>query len=515
MSNSGSIDPRRAPAPLPAPSRRALQPLHLTSPALHPKPEDDLDLRAAWDALARYRGMIASLVTLAVLSTLGVSFLMPPEYRARSLLEIRPHAEQLVRFEERVPDAPIGVRELMETQSRILSSESVVDRVIERLELQAEPELLGRGQHGVVDGALALLRAIRTETDPDPTLESWEVRRNFRERLSVVPVRDSNLIEVRFDSRKAQLAADVVNALVEEYTRLNQSQWSRAASSAKSFLQDEIARAEDKLRESELELIDFARRHDIVDVDERTDLLNTRVTELNAELTAAIQSRVQAEVLDDQVVQGRGEELDPVLKSALIQSLKEELAKLTAEYERLARIYKPGYPRLRQLAAQIREVEANRSREEKRLLSSVRAEHERARSREALLTAEVEKEKVSLLDLKDRAVEYHILKREWETNRELHAGLLEQMKRAGVMAGIGPNQAVLIDPARIPVKPERPRPFLYAGVAGGLSLVLGALLAFLRAHFDDRVRSAEDLEMLTGLLPLAEVPEQEPALLVK
>jgi len=513
MSTTNGIDPRFAPVPVPGPARRPFEPACSEPRPIGEAAEEDLDLRAAWQTLLRHRGMIAKGVALAVGLTLGASLLIRPVYRATSLVEIRPNAEQPVHFEERSASAQTNGRELIETQARIIRSESVIDQVIERLGLADDPELVGLGQNGLVGEATALLRSLRGQRSPDPTLRDADLWRNFRERLSTSLVRESNLIEVRFESVSPQRAAEIVDAVVEEYVRLNESQWSRAGSNAKRYLEDEIARAAEKLRRSELELNDFARRHDIVDVEEGADLLNMRVTELSTELTVAIQRRVQAEALARQVQDGRVEELGVVLQSELVGHLKEEQARLTAEYERLGRIYRAGYPKLQQLSAQIEEVRANRDREVRRLLAGVGAEHEGARNRESLLKQELEKEKAALLDLKDRAVEYHILKREWEASRELHAGLLEQMKRTGVMAGIGPSIAVLIDAARTPEKPQRPRPFLYAAAAGLLSLLLGTALAFLRAHLDDVVRTAEDLEALTGLVSLAQVPKHQPALL--
>lgn len=518
MSRRRDLDASIAPVPVPdRPARAgALVPW---DPQLGAElPDDEIDLRKLWETLLRSRWTILTVAAVVAFSTLGASLLMRPVYRAAALIEIRPEGFDSIRLDGPAPPLEAGRREFLETQFRIIESESVVDAVIARLDLAENRDFTrDSDQRGFLNGLRDLFASLSGTRTPAPedlraTRErEWKLRRSVRKRLSIGPVRNSNLVEVHFESTSPQLAAAATNAVIDEYIRLNDARRFRSSSTTSDFLEDQLALAEERLEHSERQLNEFARKNDIVDVDDRTDLAGGRVTGLSTELTATIQARIDAESLYRQAEEGRIAELPPVLESELIRDLKEDDARLSAEYQRLSRIYKRGYPKLRQLEAEIARVRASQALEVRRLASGIEAAYQKARRRETLLRQELEKEKTTLLDQKDRAVHYHILKREWKTNRELHAGLLEQMKRVGATAGMGANRVSIIDPARVPVKPQRPKPALYAGVALLVGLALGIGLALLLAHLDDVVRTAEDLESTTGLTSLGLLPRLEPS----
>ncbi|MEE8428536.1 MAG: polysaccharide biosynthesis tyrosine autokinase, partial [Gammaproteobacteria bacterium] len=113
-------------------------------------------------------------------------------------------------------------------------------------------------------------------------------------------------------------------------------------------------------------------------------------------------------------------------------------------------------------------------------------------------------------NLQDRAIQYNILKREWETNKQLYSGLLERMKEVGVAAGMELNNISIIDRAVIPVAPYKPKLRSNVSVAGLLGLMGGLGLAFLLAYLDNTLRTPEELEKVLGLSSLGMVPKADP-----
>jgi capsular exopolysaccharide synthesis family protein len=470
--------------------------------------DDEIDLREVWRILRRYRGTILTVCSVVVASVTVATLLMRPTYRATALLEIRSE-HSFVQLPAVSAPAETRRRDRIETQARILRSESVADAVIRRLDLGNDPELNGSiRQRGFWSGLVALAETLidplRSEA-PTPEEAAAKLRENLLEQVDVSPVRESNLVEVSFTSFDPEVASRIANTVVEEYVGLGNLRRFESANGAKAFLESEIAKARNQLEHSERALNAFARRENIVDVDGRTNLINVRVEELSSELTRVISERIAAESLLRQVERSQGK-LPATLESELVRSLQEKYARHAADYERLQRIYKTGYPKLVQLKAEMDRVKVDIRNERRRLAAVVAMDRGKAAKREALLREELEKEKHELLDLKDRAIQYHILRREWETNRDLHAALLEQLREVGVAAGMKMDGVSIIDRARPPVEPASPRLGTNLAVASVLGLVLGIGLAFLLAHLDELVRTPESLETATGLPVLGCVP---------
>lgn len=505
------IDRSRAPVPVvPGPTREVA--LYTRAPAATP-PDDEVDLREVWRILRQQRWTILSVCGVVVTSTILATLLMWPVYRATALVEIRP-AHSFVQLRSVAAPAAIQRRDRIETQSRIIRSESVAKAVIESLGLQSLPEFTGEhAQRGFFSGLrstiVAVTKGLLTAGGSwtQSARQDWEILQAFLERVEVSPIRDSMLVEISFDSFDPELASDGANAIVAEYLRLGSARRFEAASGAKTFLESELVKARNGLETSERALNAFARRENIVDVDGNSDLITARVTELSSELTRVMTERIAAESLLIQIRKSTGARSMALLESELTTTLREEIGRYKAEYVQLSRIYKSGYPKLVQLRARISQIKTQIDAETDRLAAGVLMDFDKTAKREQLLRAELEGEKSQLLDLKDRAIQYHILQREWETNRQLHVALLEQIKQVGVSAGMEVDGVTVIDVAGVPVEPHSPRMGKNVATASGVGLVLGLGLAFLLAYLDDIVRTPEMLEAVTGLVSLGAVPK--------
>jgi capsular exopolysaccharide synthesis family protein len=115
-----------------------------------------------------------------------------------------------------------------------------------------------------------------------------------------------------------------------------------------------------------------------------------------------------------------------------------------------------------------------------------------------------------ILGEQDRSIQYNILKREVETNRQLFEGLLQRLKEVGVAGGIGTNNISVIDKAEVPDRPRTPNPQRNLMIAIFLGLFGGVGLAFLFEHLDDSIKLADDVEQQLGLPVLGIIPHSRP-----
>jgi capsular exopolysaccharide synthesis family protein len=142
----------------------------------------------------------------------------------------------------------------------------------------------------------------------------------------------------------------------------------------------------------------------------------------------------------------------------------------------------------------------------KKIASKVRGEYMTALQRENLLHDALERQKQEANKLNESAIEYTLLKRDVESNRQLYEGLLEKLKEAGVSAGLKSNNFRIVDSARPPggpIEPNVPRNLMFSIVLG---LASGIGLAFMLEGLDNTVRTTEQAQVISGLPPLGMIP---------
>jgi capsular exopolysaccharide synthesis family protein len=155
-----------------------------------------------------------------------------------------------------------------------------------------------------------------------------------------------------------------------------------------------------------------------------------------------------------------------------------------------------------QLDAITRQIEAAASN----IRRAVRADYLAAQATEQQLKNRVEQLKSASLSEQDRKVQYGLLAREADTNREVYDGLLQRYKQLNAAAGISLSNVSVIDEADPPVSPSSP--VLANNLLIGLviGVFLAGVLVFLRHQFDDAIRVPEDIADKLGLPLLGVVP---------
>jgi G-rich domain on putative tyrosine kinase len=111
-----------------------------------------------------------------------------------------------------------------------------------------------------------------------------------------------------------------------------------------------------------------------------------------------------------------------------------------------------------------------------------------------------------VLDLQKRSIQYNILKREVDTNRELHASLLQRFKEVDVASGVGVNNVFVVDRAQIPGAPSSPGLMHVLLMALALGLGAGFGAAYLLERLDDKIRTVEQAEQVAGMSTLGIIP---------
>ncbi|RQW78947.1 MAG: hypothetical protein EHM62_06975, partial [Methylococcus sp.] len=175
--------------------------------------------------------------------------------------------------------------------------------------------------------------------------------------VSVAQVPNSRLVRISVTSNDAEKAARIANALVKTYVAMSIERRSGSSNYAKNFLEDQIKATKAKLEEAEKTLNAYARDKSILILDEKNNVINQTFYDNSAALSKVEQERIRAEALYREI-ERNPDSAPQVLESKTISAYKEQRAKLEAEYSSNLSVFKPEFPKMLQLKAQIAEVEA-------------------------------------------------------------------------------------------------------------------------------------------------------------
>ncbi len=482
--------------------------------------EEGPDLLAHWRTIRKRRLAIFTVFCVVFTVALLATLKQKPVYRAKTLIEIQKENPNVATVQELFELETVSDTYL-ETQYKILNSEALARRVIEELRLIESPELnppppwwMPRRGQREKDPAAPGPAGV---TDPHVYQATLE---EFQDRLSVKPVKRSRLVGVSFDSQDPELASRIVNTLAANYIDLTlEARWD-ATQKATEWLGQQLQGLKAKLEKSEEELQRYATQNGLLFLEGEKgtteNIVNQRLRQLQEELTRAQAVRYEKESLY-RLIQGCGDKvskceagdygsLPGVFESKLMQDLTARLAELKRERAQLLTTFSPEYPRVRQLQSQVDEVESVLERERDRAARRITKDYQAAVEREELLQQAFRAEESRANVVAERSVQYNILKREVETNRQLYEGLLQRMKEAAVSAGLKASNVRIVDVAEPPTKPVKPRILLNLSLGALLGLALGVGLALLQEHLDNTVKSGEDVERFLQLPALAFIP---------
>src|SRR5256884_659999 len=465
-------------------------------------PGELLDLRA-YGRILRKRFATMLIVFFLVFAVILIATLKEkPVYRAQVLLEIQkenpdiPSIKDLYELES-VSDS------YLKTQYSILASESVARQVIDQLHLDTLSEFNSlkwwQFRRNVNTPPKHTFAVDQGGTTRDREIYQRVLER-FQDRLSIDPVSRSRLVTVRFESNNAELSARIANTLAEDYIAQNlEARW-KATQKATDWMSQQLVGVKAKLEKSEEQLQDYAQRNGLVflETDKGTSesVANERLQQLQGELTKAQAERYEREAVYRLVQSGDYGSLPGVVDNKLIQDLSERLAELKRELADLSTKFNPGYPRVKETQSQIDEIEAALREERQRAADKITNEYLAAVRREGLVKQALEDQQKLVNVIAEKAVQYNILKREVDTNKQLYEGLLQTLKQTGVSASLKATNIRIVDSAVPPVKPATPKIPLNLTVASLLGLGLGISAAFLQERLDDTLKGADDVERL-------------------
>jgi len=415
---------------------------------------------------------------------------MTPVYKATTRVLIEREAPKVLNMQELLP-VDASSTEFYQTQYKILQSRSLALRVIRTLNL-SENVAFNRERP---DDNQAANKSVREERLADKLLSV----------LKIDPIKNSRLVDISYESTDGVLAASVANGAAKGFIEQNLEWKNETSSEAKDFLTKRIEEQKKNLDQSEQALQKYKEQYGIVQLTqlasdkEKQDTSGLKLAGVTEKLIVEQTRRVEMEArcLEVEDLLRKGTALDSIpqiIDNPLIQRLKENEARLVTQLSELSQKYGEKHPRIIQAKSELEATRQKTNQEAQNILASMKNELSIAKAREANARRAVESQKAETQKLSERVIQYSVLLREVEKDRELYENLLKRLKETSVAGELGTTNVRIVDAAEIPRTPYRPKKMqniLLALVAG----LLGACgLAFFFEYLDNTIKTPEDIQ---------------------
>jgi len=414
-----------------------------------------------------------------------------------------------------------------QTQYKILRGRDLTRRVVARIKLNQVPEFNGTAKPpstpftlltdlrtrlvSLVSGKAQTPEGPRVEQTPD---ESALVGA-FISRVNVDPVRGSRLVLVSFDAIDPTVATTATNGLMDEYVDQNLDVKLQSSQNMLDWLDKELANQQKKVEESERALAEYRDKQNALSLDDKQNIVLSRLNTLNDAVTKARMDRVQKEtqyVLIKPLLRGgvavpvSPDVLPIVVQTGQMQHLKTRLAELQQQKVQLSARYGEKHPAMINVNAQMADNQRQLDLETSKALWSIKNDYDTAVLNERTLAQNLEAAKEDAQDLSRKSVGYNVMEREAKSNRQVYESLLQREKELRVSNNSRANNVRIVDRAEVPKSPLAPtgRRTWFTSLAIGL--VVAIAVAFGLDYMNDTIKTPEDVARRLKLPFLGLVP---------
>lgn len=433
-----------------------------------------------------------------------------PLYEATATMLIERQAARFVSIEEvyRGNQGYFDMGEYYQTQYEILRSRPIAERLVDKLGLSA---FIAKPPPTSGFSLSKLLPQKTTVSKPPSSAEQRAAAINMvLGSVSVVPVRNSQLVRILYRGPDPELAAKLANAHAQAYIEETLEGRMQMTQTASSWLNERTGGLRQKLEQSERALQEFRDRERMIDIKGVDSLAATELTMASERLAQARRERVDKETLYRQIQDARGrgglEELPSLLSSPLVSELKQAAVGAERNLREYAGRYGAKHPKMVEAQSALATAKSALDQQLKIAAAGIEREYQAARQRENELLAEMGGAKTEVRDLNRKQYQLQALERDVESNRQLYEVFQTRFKETAASGGVQTANARLIEqalPNRNQVYPNQQRAAMIGLLVG---LALGIALALVLDHLDNTLKGADDVEQRLGMPVLGLVP---------
>ncbi len=476
--------------------------------------DEEIDLKQYWHLLRKYLWTILGISSLvAVLVALFVSSLRPV-YRSTATLLVEGQGSKALSLEE-IYRADAYQNEYFQTQVEILKSRDLARKVIARLKLGEKPEFLGYPEEKQKPllpwrewldwmpalKSLSSVNDAKTTVAPDP--EEGLIGA-FKSRLTAVPRRNTQLVDINFESNDPRLAKNIVDVLGETFIESSVETRVSVTRKGSEWLGERLQALREKLAASEKQLQDYLEKEHLLDVGGVLTLTSKEVDSNSLRLAEVRSKRIAEENLYSKIrslgdnIYKNIEAVPEIYQDAGVQSLKGKEAEIMGKLSDLGQRYGPDHPSMVSARSELESINTLLRRQIATIVSGIKNRYDVAKADEqaALNSLEANKSQVQVIGRKQGMVRE--LQQQVESNKKLYETFFDRFKETSEAADLKAPNIRFIDRANLSVTPVKPKKTMIVGLSFGGTAFICILLALLLERVDSTLKTPEDVESKVG-----------------
>lgn len=476
---------------------------------------EDLALTDLWLIIRKRRVLIAGMAIGAGLLAAGFGVYRGKLYTATGEIQIQPGSA--AEFKQSISSVLGGgggsLDVVIESDSRILTSEKLLLTVARSLKLQDSAEFLGGGSSAgssLIGGKATPLMHGNLD---DPLVRN-AILKTLRSHLTIARVPRTQMITISYSSPSPRLSASIVNALESEFIKNNFIAHYSSTQQVTTWLTGQIDDLRSIVQNSQDKMADLQKKMGISSLDPTHSLIVQEIANLEKGVADATQERVMVEARYHILLSLPPDQIEDSITplgneggQSLLASLRAQRASASAELAHLQPVYGPNYPQVKQLNAQMQSLDKEINKQEARVIVQAKDASGIAEAAETQAKSMLDSRIQQLYGQRDDIVQYELLTQEYESNRRMYESILARLREAAVDAGLDSADISVVDLASLPIQPSSMSPKKMGGIGMFFGLLGGIALALLLERMDTRMRDSKQIQDLLGVPAIAIIPQ--------
>ncbi len=482
-------------------------------PGIAEQDEDIIDLRQIVQVVVNYRWPIIGFTLAVTLIVILVVFSITPVYQATTVLQIEQEQAKVLSIEEVYGIE--GSDSYLNTQFEVLKSRGVLEKVVDKLGLMNNPEFNDRLNSAPWYVGLLDWKVWLGLQEPGVEVDESSVRRDvinaLNKKVSIEPVRKTQVVKIHAQSENPKLAAAIANAVAGAYIESYMEAKLSLTLSATDWMQGRMNELSEKLRIAEQSLQNYRDSEDLVDLEGVLTISSDELKALTKSLVALRRKLAVSEGIYQQIQNGgiknSHDSLKAVLNHPLIKDLKTEEAKSQRLVQELSRRYGPKHPKMIAARSDLESLENNIDSQIGNIVEGVERDYELDKANERSLEDAVAEAKVNVQAINRKQFRLRALEREVQTNKDLYDAFFKRIQETSATSDLQTANARIVDQAYAPQHPIKPKKKLIVVVAGLMGLLFSCGVAFLLEMLNNTIRTTSDVEEKLNLPVLGVLPK--------